>query len=145
MTSNKSLMYRVGVGKAIGFIIGLMGFVVLPILVHEPSMLLRIGILFWYPTLGAIIGMFGAFAHHPVLNFPLPWWLRGALVGGWMNLLLTLFAYDQIGTLIMAIFGEYSQYVSPFSMVLEGALIGVMMDYFLTSWFGDGWSDKPNS
>jgi len=60
-----------------------------------------------------------------------------------MNFLKTLLAYDQICTVVMALFGEYSHYVSPFIMVLEGALVGMMMDYFLTRWFGEDWSDKP--
>jgi hypothetical protein len=145
MKSEKSLIYRVGAGKAMGLVIGLLGFFILPTLVQEPSMLLRTGIFLWYPTLGAMIGMFGVFSYHPVLNFPMPWWLRGALIGGWMNFLLTLFAYDQISTVMMAIFGHYSQQLSPFIMVLEGAVIGMVMDYFLTRWFGEGWSDKPNN
>jgi len=144
MKSDKSLMYRVGAGKAIGFAIGIIGFFVTPMLIQEPTMLLRMGILFWYPTLGAIIGMFGVFTYHPILNFSMPWWLRGAVLGGWMNFLVTLFAYDQICTMVMALFGEYSGYVSPFIMVLEGVLIGLLMDFLLTRWFGEGWPDKPS-
>jgi hypothetical protein len=145
MKTDKSLMYRVGAGKAMGLVIGAIGFFVLPMLVDEPSLLLRTGIFLWYPTLGAIIGMFGVFAYHPILNFPMPWWLRGALLGGWMNFLLTLFAYEQICTFVIAVFGEYAEYISPFVMVIEGALIGLLMDYFLTRWFGEGWADKPNN
>ena len=145
INTEKSLMYRVGAGKALGLMIGLAGFFVLPLLVHDTSLLLRSGVLLWYPTMGAIVGIFGAFAYHPVFNFPMPWWLRGALIGGWMNFVLTLFAYDQIATLSMAVFGEYSLFTSPFLMVIEGALMGLSIDYLVTRWFGEGWVDKSTS
>ena len=143
MTAQKALIYRVGAGKALGLIVGLVGFFALPLFVENPSLMLRVGILLWYPTLGAIIGMFGIFAYHPVLEFPLPWWLRGAICGAWMNFVLTLFAYQQICMVTMAVFGEYSAYLSPYLMVMEGAVIGMIMDYLLTRWFGEGWADKP--
>ena len=142
MSPQKSIIYRVGTGKALGFVIGLVGFYFLPAFIDEPSLMLRIGILLWYPTIGAVVGMFGIFSYHPVLNFRLPWWLRGFIVGAWFNFVLTLFAYQQICTISMAIFGEYSAYISPFWMVLEGGIIGLLMDYLLTRWFGEGWPDK---
>ena len=141
MSPQKSMMYRVGTGKALGLVIGLAGFYFLPVFINEPSLLLRIGVLLWYPTIGAVVGVFGIFSNHPVLNFSLPWWLRGFIVGAWFNFVLTLFAYQQICTISIAIFGEYSAHISPFWMVLEGGIIGLSMDYLLTRWFGDGWAD----
>lgn len=142
MSPQRSFAYRVGAGKAIGFAFGILGFVLLPYFISEPSLLLRTAILLWYPTVGAVVGMFGAFAYHPVLNFPMPWWFRGALTGAWMNFVVTLFSYEQICTAVNLVMGEYGMYVSPFWMVLEGALIGMLMDYLLTRWFGEGWADK---
>lgn len=137
MTMQKSLVYRVGVGKALGLVIGLLGFFLLPVFVHDTTLYFRTGILFWYVSLGAIIGVFGIFNRHPVLSIPMPWWVRGAIIGAWFNLVLTLIAYEQICTMSMAIFGEYSVYLSPFWMVLEGAIIGLLMDYLLSRWFGE--------
>ena len=145
MTSDKSLIYRVGVGKAIGLVIGLLGFFTLPLMMQDPTLLFRTGVLLWYPTLGAIIGIFGVFVYHPVLKISMPWWFRGALLGAWMNFVLTLFAYEQICTMVIAVMGEYARYTSPFLMIVEGALIGLLMDYFLTRWFGDGWPDKATN
>jgi hypothetical protein len=141
MNLQRSLIYRIGVGKGLGLLVGLAGFLMLPYFVSEPSMFLRVGVLLWYPTMGAFIGMFGIFSKHPVVKFPMPWWFRGALVGGWMNFLLTLIAYEQICAIVMAVFGEYSAFASPFWMVAEGIIIGMAMDFILTKYFGDGGLD----
>lgn len=142
MPPQKALIYRVGAGKALGLVFGLIAFFLIPHFINDASLIFRSAVLLWYPTLGAIVGMFGMFSYNPVFNFPMPWWLRGAIVGAWMNFVLTLFAYEQICTMIVVMMGEYSVYVSPFVMVIEGALIGAFMDFFLTRWFGEGWSDK---
>jgi hypothetical protein len=137
LTQNK-FIYRIGAGKAIGLVFGLLGFLFFPYFLSDASLTLRLGILLWYTTLGAIVGVFGVLDKHPILGISLPWWFRGALIGGWMNFVLTLIAYDQICTIIVVIFGEYSRYISPYSMVLEGAIIGLVIDYLLTRWFGEG-------
>jgi len=138
MMTKKSLIYRVGAGKAIGLVIGLLGFFLIPEFIESSSLQLRFGVLFWYTTIGAFIGVFGIFVRHPVLDLAMPWWFRGALIGGWMNFVLTLIAYEQISTIVVAVFGEYGQHVSPYIMVLEGVIIGMLMDYLLTRWFGEG-------
>lgn len=51
-----SLTLRIGIGKAVGFLIGLSGFVLLPLLAPDAGWMIRWGILLWYTTLGAIIG-----------------------------------------------------------------------------------------
>ena len=142
MTPQKALVYRVGAGKVIGLAFGIMAFYLIPYFIADASLIFRSAVLLWYPTLGAIVGVFGTFAYHPVLNFPMPWWLRGAILGAWMNFVLTLFAYEQISTAVTMMMGEYSVFASPFLMVFEGALIGAFMDFLLTRWFGEGWSDK---
>ena len=88
MTDHPSIMIRIAIGKAIGFVIGLAGFVILPFLVPDVGWQLRWGILLWYTTLGAIVGVLGIFTRHPVLMFPMPWWVRAPIIGGWMNFVL---------------------------------------------------------
>ena len=56
MFGNPSLNTRIAIGKAIGFLIGLAGFVFFPWFLPEAGWLIRWGILLWYTTLGAIIG-----------------------------------------------------------------------------------------
>ena len=76
MFSNPSLMTRIAVGKLVGFLIGLIGLLSLPYFWPEADWLLRWGILLWYTTVGAVIGMFGVYTWHPILKLPMPWWVR---------------------------------------------------------------------
>ena len=80
MFGNPSIMTRIAVGKGIGFLIGLGGFIFLPMLYPEAPSMLRWGILLWYTTFGAIIGVFGVVTWNPVLKMRMPWWfLSGSI------------------------------------------------------------------
>ena len=138
MFGNPSLMTRIAVGKSIGFMIGLIGMLSLPAIYPEADWLLRWGILFWYTTVGAIIGVFGVFTYHPILKLPFPWWLRSTVLGAWLNFVLTFFAYDDMQAIMHAMFGEDGMLSSPFWFVLEGALIGLLIGYFATRFGGEG-------
>ena len=127
-----SIITRVAVGKAIGLLFGLLGFFMVPMFWPEADPLLRWGILFWYTTLGAVVGMFGVFNYHPVLMLPLPWWVRAPIIGGWMNFVLTFFAYDAMQDLIIAFLGKP---LTPFLFVIEGAIIGLIIGG-LATWLG---------
>jgi hypothetical protein len=131
-------MTRIAIGKAIGFVLGLTGFILLPYFLPDAGWLLRWGILFWYTTLGAIIDVFGVFTYHPVLKLPFPWWIRSTVLGAWMNFVLTFFAYDDMQAMMYAVFGTDGALSSPFWFVLEGALIGLLIGYFATRFGGEG-------
>jgi len=138
MTDHPSIIVRIAIGKAIGFVIGLAGFIALPFLVPEISWQLRWGILFWYTTVGAIIGVFGIFSRHPVLMIPLPWWVRAPLIGGWMNFVLMFFAYDQMEVVLIAVFGAGSMLTMPLWFVVEGAIVGALIGGIATRVGGEG-------
>jgi hypothetical protein len=138
MFVNPSLVTRIAIGKAVGLTFGLIGFIFLPYFWPDASLLLRVGILFWYTTLGAIIGVFGVITYHPVLRLPMPWWFRAPLIGGWMNFVLTFFAYDAMQSLLIAMFGYDGILNSPFWFVAEGAIIGLIMGYLATRFGGEG-------
>ena len=138
MFSNPSLTTRIAIGKAIGFLVGLAGFVLLPWFMPEAGWLIRWGFLLWYTTLGAIIGMFGVFTWHPVLKLPMPWWVRDPFIGAWMNFVLTFFAYDMLKQAMEAIFGLDGVLNSPFWFVAEGAVVGLIIGYFATRFGGEG-------
>ena len=105
MFSNPSLITRIAIGKGIGFIFGLIVYFSLPLLLPDASLLFRWGILFWYITVGAFIGVFGVFTWHPLLRLPMPWWLRSAFIGAWMAFVLTFFAYDEMKAIMVLTFG----------------------------------------
>jgi hypothetical protein len=133
-----SLMTRIAIGKLIGFTVGLIGFTLLPFMLPDSGWLLRWGLLLWYTTVGACIGVFGVFTWHPILKLPMPWWLRAPLIGGWMNFVLTFFAYDELQQLIEYNFGTDGIISSPFWVVAEGMLVGLLIGYFATRFGGEG-------
>ena len=138
MFTNPSLITRIAIGKGIGFIIGLTGFVLLPFFLPDVSWLLRWGILLWYTTVGAVIGVYGIFTWHPILKIPMPWWFRSTVIGAWMNFVLTFFAYNDMKVIMVNIFGADGVLSSPFWFVLEGAVVGILIGYFATKFGGEG-------
>ncbi len=138
MFQNPSLFTRIAIGKAIGMIVGLAGMITLPFFMPEAGWLLRWGVLLWYTTLGGIVGLFGVFTRHPVLDLPMPWWVRAPFVGAWMNFVLTFFAYDTMQTAMEAFFGQGSALASPFWFTLEGAVFGLIVGYCATRFGGEG-------
>ena len=138
MFSNPSLVTRIAIGKGIGFVIGLTGFIVLPYFMPESNLMLRWGILLWYTTVGAIIGVFGVFTWHPVFQLPMPWWFRAPLLGAWMNFVLTFFIYDTLQSIMHNMFGEGGILGSPFWLVAEGAIVGFVIGFLATRFGGEG-------
>lgn len=138
MFGNPSLMTRIAVGKTIGLIVGLIAFFSLPHFLPEADSMLRWGLLLWYITFGAIIGVFGVFTYHPVLKMPMPWYINAPLMGGWMNFVLVFFAHDDMTAMMLRIFGENGALSSPFWFAAEGAIIGLIIGYFATRFGGEG-------
>jgi len=133
-----SLITRIAIGKGIGFLVGFAGFVFLPFAVPDAGSLIRWGILLWYTTLGAIIGVVGVFDWHPVLKLPLPWWVRAPFVGAWMNFVLAFFAYDTMEQIMVSMFGPDGIMTSPFWFTAEGAVGGLVIGFFATRYGGEG-------
>jgi len=138
MFGNPSLITRVVIGKSLGLIIGLVPFFLIPALVPEFSPLVRWGVLLWYITFGAIIGMFGVFTYHPILKLSFPWWVRAPLVGAWLNFVLAFFAYDTFGAVLEATFGADGLLQSPFWLAGIGAIVATIIDFFATRFGGEG-------
>ncbi|MCP5072080.1 MAG: hypothetical protein GY947_02135 [Rhodobacteraceae bacterium] len=139
MLTYPSLTLRIGIGKTVGLVIGLAGFVFLPFFAADAGWMLRWGILLWYTTLGAIIGVFGVYTSHPVLHIPFPWWVRAPFIGAWMNFVLTFFVYDEFRAMMIAAFGSSSgPLTSPFLFALEGAVAGLIIGGVTTRFAGEG-------
>lgn len=138
MFKNPSLMTRIAIGKTVGLIIGLAAFFLLPQLMPDVSLHLRWGVLLWYITFGAIIGVFGVMTWHPILKFPLPWWFMSPFIGGWLNFALSLVAYDTLEAVMLATFGDNGLMASPFWFALEGAIVGFVIGYLATKYGGEG-------
>lgn len=131
-----SLTLRIGVGKIVGLLFGLAVFFMLPMFYPDASLHIRFGIMFWYITIGAIVGFAGVLTENPIVKFLLPWWLRGLIFGGWMNFVLALIAYDQIQAILISV--NMLGMTSPLWVVVEGAIVGLVADYFATRFGGEG-------
>jgi hypothetical protein len=138
MLKNPSLVTRIVVGKIIGFLFGLAGLIFLPYFLPEAGWMARWGILFWYTTVGAVVGMAGVMTWHPVLHLPMPWWVRAPVIGAWMNFVLVFFAHELMTDMLVSVFGADGVLQSPFWFVSEGALVGLVIGYFATRLGGEG-------
>lgn len=138
MFTNPSLTTRIAIGKGLGALFGIAGFVYLTAFPVEGEGLLRWGILLWYTTFGAIIGMFGVYTWHPVLKLPMPWWFRAPVLGGWLNFVLTFFAYDAMAAILVSVFGTDGILTSPFWFTAEGAIVGLIIGFVATRFGGEG-------
>jgi len=138
MFGNPSLLTRIAVGKMAGLIFGLAGFLMIPYVLPEADPYLRWGMLLWYVTLGVIVAIFGVLDRQPVLDLPLPWWVRAPLIGGWMNFVLTLLAWDRLAAFSLALLGPGSSFLSPLWFIAEGALVGLAIGYVATRVGGEG-------
>jgi hypothetical protein len=138
MFGKPSLITRIAIGKGIGFVVGLLGFILLPYFLPDAGWLIRWGVLLWYTTLGAIIGVFGVFTWHPILRLPMPWWFRAPLLGAWMNFVLTFFTYDTMAAMMDTMFGVDGLLQSPFWFTADGAVVGLVIGYFATRFGGEG-------
>ncbi len=138
MFQSNSLTTRIAVGKGIGFLIGLLAFIFIPYFLPGSSTALTWGFFLWYITFGAIIGVFGVYTKAPLINIAIPWWFRGPYVGGWLNFIISLIAYDTLEQLMVSAFGNNGLLSSPFWLVLEGVIVGFVIDYFATRFGGEG-------
>jgi len=134
----QSLVTRITVGKCVGCFIGFVGFFALPFIVPEIDSFVRWGVLLWYTTMGAVIGVFDVFTEHPILRLPMPWWFWPPVLGAWMNFVLTFFAYDTMAAVMKETFGENGLMQFPFWFTAEGAIIGLIIGYFATRLGGEG-------
>ena len=134
--NNPLLVRPIGIGKAVGLLFGLAGFVLLPVLAPGSGWLLRWGVLLWYLTLGALVAMAMILTQPPISKPPMPWWLVAAGLGAWMNFVLTLFAYDAMTMVMVSTFGENGVLQSPFWFVAEGAIVGLVIGYGVTRFGG---------
>lgn len=133
-----SMTIRIAMAKLVGLVFGLAAFFVAPAFDPDADIYMRFGLLLWYPTMGAVIGVYGVFDHHPVLGFRLTWWMRGPLIGGWMNFVLAFFTYDLMVQFLELMFPDQPFFVSPAWFVLEGAVVGLVIGWLATRFGGEG-------
>jgi hypothetical protein len=55
-----------------------------------------------------------------------------------MNFVLTFFAYDDMQTMMVTMFGDQGVMTSPFWFTAEGAVVGLIIGYVATRFGGEG-------
>jgi len=121
---------RLTIAKSLGFIIWLIAFFVIPYAFKESSLELRLAVLFWYTTVGAMIGLMWIMDKHPVLNwFKMPWCFRWIFLWAWFNLVLVLFIFPILTTIMT---GSAFEWYSPYWLVLEWAIVWFIIDWIAT-------------
>ncbi len=131
----QKLMKRLSITKGLWMLFWIAAFFLIPVFFNEPSMMLRVGFLFWYITLWWIIWLFWVMDYHSVIKMKLPWWFRWTFFWWWMMFLLVLFIYDDIaGLMIWTTF----EWLSPYYIILEWVFFWLIADYFGTK-FGWEW------
>jgi len=130
------LMKRVAIAKTVGFIIGIIGFFLIPLIMPDASTMFLVGIILWTTIIGGMIGIMGIMDYHPVLKMKMPACFRGAIVGGSLNLALVMLAYNDMSALMntATIFAG----ASPFWLIFDGIIIGIIIDKIATKKAGEG-------
>ncbi|MCK9996268.1 MAG: hypothetical protein KAH56_08325 [Candidatus Krumholzibacteria bacterium] len=68
----------------------------------------------------------------------MPFWVRGPVFGAWFNLVLAFLMYEKLSVLMQELGGAFSGVTSPFWIVLEGAVLGLVIDAVATKIAGEG-------
>ena len=130
------LANRLTIAKTTGFLIGLLGFFVLPYIFVWADMYLRLAILFWYTTVWVILGLMWYMTVHPVFSwFKMPWWFRGIWMWGWLNFIIALFMYHTLWDLMA---GTMFDWYSPFWLIAEWMLVWFIIELLATKCAWDG-------
>ena len=132
------LLKRLAIAKSVGFAIGLLAFFLVPVIWPGENMWLRVGVLLWYGTFGAVIGLIGIFDYHPLLKFRMPFWFRGLFLGAWFNFVLAVLMYEKFTVLMAEMGGVMANFDNPFWIVAEGAVLGLLIDGIATKFAGEG-------
>ena len=126
---------RVALAKLLGLILGAVGYVIFSSTAAQSSMFL-LGLVGWFVTLGALVGILGFYQTMPFLGIPIPVWMRGAWCGAWMGHLLVLVAYGALAQLTADVAWLPGIFASPWWLVVEMAFWGAVIDVIVTSAFG---------
>ena len=139
MFNKRSTAGRVAVSKTIGFIVGVLALLVLPLIPVETTLEFKIGFILLIMLMSTFIGLFGVFTKHPLFTgWKFSWWVRGPLVGAVFFLLLVLLAKDELGPFMSLDIVVWTGLTSPYWAILDGVILGGLIGYITTKVSGEG-------
>lgn len=134
----KSLATRLVIGKLLGIVFGVIFMCVFVHMNNEVLSYQSFGMLILFILLGVTSGFMGIYTRHPLFGFKLPWWLRGAVVGLSFTLVLVLLDYAHFVSLMNHEIFVSLGFESPFWVLVDGAIIGMIIDFVQTKIAGEG-------
>lgn len=132
---NNTMMKRLVITKGGGFLFGLLGVVLFKTALEiEVDIYLGLGLIVWGTMIGALTGIFGTMTKHPYFGFRLRPFLRGAISGLSITLLVILVAWP----VLLTVFTFVPGVSSPWWMLIDGMVIGAILDILGTKYAGEG-------
>ncbi len=138
----KSLTGRMFIGQVIGFITGVVFILLMPTFGFPLFSTFGGGALLMFVLMGMFIGLMGIFDRHPVLDFKMKWYIRGAIAGFLFMFMLVLLSYESLEVIMQSTLISWTGLTSPYWAVLDGIIIGLVMAYLETKFAGEG-SELP--
>lgn len=142
MISLQSVSGRILIGKIIGLIVGLLCLALLPGIGFPVFSVFGLGTLVMFMLMGTMIGFIGQFDRHPLFDFRMPWYFRGAMVGAAFMLMFILLSYGPLMVVMQSSLVSWTGLSSPFWALIDGVVIGMIMAYTETKIAGEG-KDLP--
>ena len=121
------LVVGTSAGKLLAFCFGLTLFFTIPNSAADSNGVMHWVILFWYPTIGGIVGISNAIKQD--FLFDLPWWLRAPTLGAWMNFMAAMLSQGEVQEFSVIIQLSSGLLSSPFWFVLDGLVIGTLCGF----------------
>ncbi len=118
--------------KAVAFLAGIIVFLLLPRFVPDIDPLARWALLFWYPTIAGVAAASNVADFIDIKFMRWQWWQRSVLIGAWLNLIVTLFAFDTMQDYSMLAHLSFGLLSSQFWFVGDGAIIGLIAGFTST-------------
>ncbi len=115
--------------KLVLFVFGALAFMTVSLFQPEVSLLKRIALLLWYPTIAGVAAASNAVDLTSFKPFCWRWWQRTVLIGAWLNLLIVIFTSDGMQNFSMVVQLSFDLLTSPYWFVVDGAIIGLVAGY----------------
>jgi len=130
--------WRLCLSKMLGLAVGLVAAAYIISFVPSLGLATALGLVLWFTFEGAMIGMAGVMTHHPIWKeWRLPAWFRGLWIGLFMHLTLFLLLHDVFDW--SSVVPAWLPVQDPLVLtMIEGALLGLFWDSFITATTGEG-------
>jgi len=137
-----SISGRIALGVITGLIIGFLFSLTMPLYNIPIVSKFSAGTILLFMLMGFTLGLVGVFDRHPLFGFKLNWVNRGIAAGFMFTLVYILVGYDTLELIMQANLERFSflpRWInSPFWMLIDGSIIGLIISYIETRFAKEG-------